>query len=409
MIKSIDKVKVAGRRVIVRAGFDVPLKKNAHTDEREVVDDTRIRNALPTLQYLIDQKAKIIILAKLGRPEGKWDMELSSWPVALALGKLLNYKTVKIKDRLPDYDVNHIFFLSEDITKHDYSELSKKIPNGSILYLENMFFYPGEEECDEKFAHVLKKFGDVYVEEAFASAHHKAASNYNLPKEMPAYAGISLLKEINSLHRVMKRPQNPFVVIMGGIKIEDKVETLKNLAENATHIIVGGGIANTFLKAQGFEVGKSKISDIKTAKELIRNYKHKIILPVDVVVAHHEMGLPRAVNIENVKANDMILDVGPKSIRKYSTIFKNAKTLVWNGPFGILENPHFAHGSKAIALMFAARSKGKAFGVVGGGETLEAINKAKVGEFIDHLSMGGGAMLEFLAGKTLPGIKVLEK
>ncbi len=408
MIKSITSVKVSGRRVIVRAGFDVPLKENAHSHEQEVADDSRIKDILPTLHYLIRQKAKIVIIAHLDRPHG-WEKEKSLWPVAQKLGELLGYKVVKIKDNLPDYNVPHINFLPEDITKKDFSELSAKIRPSDILLLENIRFYKGELDNDEDFLERLALFGDIYVNDAFSVAHRDEASTTRLAKKMPAYAGVSFLKEIQSLQRIIRHPQTPFVVIMGGIKIEDKVETLKNLAEHATQIIVGGGIANTFLKAKGYEVGKSKTSDIATAKELIRNFKHKIIMPLDVVVAKSPEDLPRAVGIESVRSNEMILDIGPKSLRKYSELISQAKTLVWNGPFGILEKPRFAHGSKAIALMFASRSRGKAFGVVGGGETLEAVDQAKVSEYIDHLSTGGGAMLQFLAGRHLAAIKALEK
>jgi len=393
--------------VIVRAGFDLPLKKHSE-GHWGVADDTRVRDVLSTIKYLIAQKAKIIIMSHLGRPEG-WDLDKSLWPAAEKLGELLDYKVVKITDHLPNYAIPHVNFLTSDITKHDYADLSHQIKSGEILFLENLRFYPGEMDNDDKFIAKLASFGDVYVEEAFSVAHRKEASTVGLAKKLPAYGGVSLLKEIASLQKIIKHPRSPFVLIMGGIKIEDKVATIHNLAKEAAYIIVGGGIANTFLKAAGFNVGKSKISDVMVAKDLIRNYKAKIVLPIDVVVATSVEAMPRAVNIEHVRSNDIILDVGPKSVRKYAGIIKEAKTLVWNGPFGILENPKYAHGSRAIALMFAMRSKGKAFGMVGGGETIEALHQAKVVEYIDHVSTGGGAMLEFLAGKPLPAIKVLER
>ncbi|OGE74206.1 MAG: phosphoglycerate kinase [Candidatus Doudnabacteria bacterium RIFCSPLOWO2_02_FULL_42_9] len=405
MIKSIKDVKVAGRRVIVRAGFDVPLIKK---EEWEVADDTRIKDSLVTLKYLIEQKAKIIIVAHLGRPDN-WDNDKSMWPVAQKLGEFLNIKVVKIEDRLPDYKVPHINFLESNIIKNDCSELSKEINGGDILFLENLRFYPGEQKNDTKFVKVLAQYGDIYVEEGFPSAHRKSASHYGLAEKLPAYAGIALLREIKALKKVITKPQQPMIVIMGGAKIDDKVETLTNLAKHATKIILGGAIANTFLKALGYEVGKSKVTDVSIAKKLLRHYKDKIVLPLDVVVATDEESKPRLSKIEKVRPNEAIFDIGPESIRQFAKIIKTGKTLVWNGPFGLFENKRYAFGSKAIAMSFAARSRGAAFGVVGGGETVELVNQAKVGNFVDHLSTGGGAMLEFLAGKELPGIEVLEK
>ncbi len=408
MIKSIKDAKVANKRVIVRAGFDIPLKKNIHTENWEVADETRIKDAVQTLKFLIQEKAKIVLISHLGRPEG-WEADKSQWPVAERLGKLLNYKVVKIKDRLPEYKVPHIYFLEADIVKNDCSDLSQQLNTGDILFLENLRFYPGEQKNDDKFVKVLAKYADVYVDEGFPSAHRKSASHYGLAQKLPSYAGISLLKEIKALKKIIDHPQTPLIVIMGGAKIDDKVETLHNLAKNASKIILGGAIANTFLKALGYEIGKSKVSDVSLAKQLLRQYKDRIVLPVDVVVATDMESKPRLAKIEQVRPNEYIFDIGPETVRKIALIIKEGKTLVWNGPFGVFENPRYAFGSKAIASAFSAKSKGKAFGVVGGGETVELIDQAKVGEFVDHLSTGGGAMLEFLAGKELPGIKVLER
>jgi len=408
MIKSITSVKVTSRRVIVRAGFDIPLKQNIHTKEWEVADDTRIRDCLKTLQYLIDQKAKIIIIAHLGRPE-EWDESKSQWPVAKKLAEILNYKAVKISDRLPNYKVPHVNFLDQDITKKDYSDLSKKIPDGDILFLENLRFYPGEKENSTKFATTLAKFGDIYVQEGFSNAHRKDTSMYALALKLPHYGGVSFLKEIISLRKIINNPSLPLIVIMGGAKIDDKVETLNNLGKHATKIILGGAIATTFQKAIGYDVGKSKISNVTLAKQIWRRYREKIFLPIDVVVSTDLESKPRLCKIEKVRPNESIYDVGPESIRQISQIIKTGKTLVWNGPFGVFENSHYAFGSKAIANAFASRSKGHAFGAVGGGETVELINQAKVNQYVDHLSTGGGAMLEFLAGKELPAIKVLEE
>lgn len=392
--------------MILRAGFDVPLKKNIHTELWEVADDTRIKDALPTLKYLIRQKAKIILISHLDRPTG-WKKEKSLWPTAEKLGELIGYKVVKIEKNLPGYKVPHINFLPDDITKHDYSDLSRDLPDGSILFLDNLRFYKGEEDNDPEFIGLLASYGDIYVNEAFSVAHRKEASIFGLAKKLPAYAGVSFAKEIEAFTKILRNPRKPFVILVGGIKIEDKVETIHSLAKEASNIIVGGGVANTFLKAQGYEVGKSKTSNLGVARELLRNYKDKIVLPVDVVVATSLDKRPRLVSIEKIRADDCIYDIGPQSVRKFAPIIKQAKTLVWNGPFGLFENPRYSFGSKAIAQVFAARSRGIAFGLIGGGETAEVVELAKVTEFIDHVSAGGGAMLEFLTGKTLPAIKAL--
>lgn len=407
MIKSITSVKTANRRVLLRAGFDVPLKKNIHSEEWEVADDARIRDALATLQYLIDQGSKIVIISHLDRPEG-WEAEKSLWPVALKLGELLNYKVVQVSDKLPDYPVRHIYFLIEDITKQDYSYLSQQLKPGDILFLENLRFYPDEEANDEKFVETLVPYADLFVNEAFSVAHRKEASVYGITFKLPSFAGLHFLSEIQALGKILRQPKHPFVLLIGGAKIGDKIETIRNLAKHSEHIVVGGVIANAFLKAAGYEIGQSKVADVELAKELLRNYKQKIVLPLDLVVAKSVDDQPRAVKREKILLNDLILDIGPETIRKFSEYIKGAVTLVWNGPFGLIEIPKFAFGSRSLAHIFAARSKGKAYGVVGGGETVEVVDSAKVRDFIDHVSTGGGAMLEFLAGKQLPGIKALE-
>ncbi len=386
----------------MRAGFDVPLQ------DGKVVDDSRIKDVLPTLKYLIEQKAKIVIISHVGRPEG-WDHSKSLWPVAEKLGELINYKVAKVSDRLSKYPVPHINFLPEDITKKDYSALSKELAAGSILFLENVRFYRGEQDAHEGLAKTLATFGDVYVNEAFSVAHRKEASTFALAKLLPHYAGVSLIKEIQALKKVLHHPQQPLIVIMGGAKIEGKVETIENLAKHADHVLIGGAMINSFLAALGFETGKSAVADVKVAKQLLRNYKNKIVLPQDVVVANSEEGHAQVVSIEKIRSYQMNYDIGPKTIHLFSGYIKNAKTLLWNGPLGKIEQKKFSTGSMAIAQVFASRSKGKAFGIVGGGETVEVVDRAKVSQFIDHVSTGGGAMLEFLAGKTLPAIKVLEK
>jgi phosphoglycerate kinase len=239
--------------------------------------------------------------------------------------------------------------------------------------------------------------------------HRKEASVYGLAQKLPSYAGVSLMKEISSLNKILRSPSHPMVLIMGGAKVEDKAATIHHLAKHADYILVGGALGNTFLKAAGYETGKSKTENVAMAKELLRNYKSKIVLPADVVVSKSEAEHARAVDISKVRANEIMNDIGPKSVRKFSQYINRAKTLVWNGPMGIIEEKKFSFGSSGIATAFASKSRGAAFGVIGGGETIQVIDRAKVAEFIDHISTGGGSMLEYLAGKKLPGIEVLEK
>jgi phosphoglycerate kinase len=408
MIKPITSIKVTGKRVVVRAGFDVQLKLNPHKETLQVVDDTRVKDILPTLRYLIKQKAKIVIISHLDRPKG-WEPAKSMWPVAQDLARLLNYKAVKFSDRMPDYSVPHVNFLTRDITKKDYSQYSKDLRPGDILFLENLRFYAGEKDNDAKFIKTLATFGDIFVQDAFSVVHRKESSVYGIAQKLPSYAGVSLMKEISSLNKLLRSPAHPMVLIMGGAKVEDKAATIQHLAKHADHILVGGALGNSFLAAAGYETGKSRVEDVPLAKELLRNYKSKIVLPADVVVAKDESVHARAVDVSKVHANEIMQDIGPKSVRKFAQFINSAKTLVWNGPMGVIEDKKFWFGSSGIATAFATKSKGAAFGVIGGGETIQVIDRAKVAEYIDHISTGGGSMLEYLAGKKLPGIEVLNK
>lgn len=407
MIKPITSVRVSGQRVVVRAGFDVPLKKNIQTEEWEVADDARIKDALPTLEYLLEAGARVVIISHLDRPEG-WDGDKSLWPAAVTLGELLQVKTVRVEERLPDYAVPQLYFLPADITKHDYSDLTRAMRAGDILFLENLRFYPGEADNNDRFIQVLAKFGDLFVNEAFSVSHRLEASTYGIAWKMPAYAGISFAKELRNLGRILRQPVQPMVVLIGGAKIADKVETINNLARHASHILLGGVLANAFLRAKGYEVGQSKVAEVALARQLARNFQEKLVLPVDVVVAKSIEDLPRCVTVDKILPSDMIFDVGPETIRKFAEYIKTAQTLVWNGPFGMIEVKKYAFGTESLARIFAARSQGRAYGVAGGGETVEAFDAAGASPFVDHMSTGGGAMLEFLAGKKLPAIKALE-
>jgi 3-phosphoglycerate kinase len=408
MIKPITSVDVKGRRVLLRAGLNVPLKKNAESEEWEVADDSRIRDVLDTIIYLIQNQSKVIIMAHLGRPDG-WDKSKSLFPVAQKLGELIGYNVIKVENKLSDYPVPHINFLGADITVSDYSDLSEKLKNGDILFLENIRYYRQEKEHGEEFVETLAKFGEIYVNDSFSVDHRTDVSVFGVAQKLPSYGGVKLLKEISALNRILRNPKSPMIVMIGGTKISDKIDAIHNLIKNVDHVLIGGAPGNTFLKARGYEVGKSKVAEIEMAKELLRNYADKIVLPVDVVVDKSSGGRVKAVKVEQVAPSDVILDIGPMTIKKYAEYIKQAKTLVWSGPFGLIEKKPFDFGSISLSLIFASRAKGAAYGVVGGGETAEMIRMAKVSEFIDHISSGGGAMLQFLSGKSLPGIKVLEQ
>jgi phosphoglycerate kinase len=409
MIKSITSVKLKGKRVLLRAGFDVPLEQ-AKDGSFQVADDTRIASAVPTIAYLVAQRARVIIISHLGRPEGTWQGDKSMYPAAERLAELLDRKIIKVTDRLPSYKVpSHVYFLTEDIALKDYSELSHDLKEGEILFLENLRFYSGEDDNDQEFVNNLARYGEIYADDAFSVAHRKTASTYGLAQKLPAYAGETLLSEMRGLDRAMKKPEQPLIVVMGGAKISDKIDTINFLAKKADKVLIGGAIANSFLKAKGYEIGNSKAAEIPLAKDLVRQYRDKLVLPVDVVVAKDPDGAARAIKPEKVTPNDCIFDIGPETVRLFSKHIKLAKTIIWNGPLGMIEKKKFAFGSLAVAQAIASRTKGKAYGVVGGGESLEVVTQAKVGQFIDHVSMGGGAMLEYMSGKTLPAIKVLDK
>jgi phosphoglycerate kinase len=409
-IRSLKSLK--GKTVLLRADFDVPH------DGKKILDDHRIRAVIPTIEHLRKAGAKIVILSKLGRPEAvtdssKWDKSESIMIPAEHLAKLLKFKLVEIKDRFPQYAVGHVAVISGDIRKPETRKLINEGPTKDIIVLENMRYYPEEAAGDTKLAKALAELGDLYVNEAFAVSHRSEMSVSVLPKYLPAYVGLNLEQEITALDRVLDSKAQPFVTIMGGIKISDKVGAIKNLAKKSDMVLIGGGLANLFFLAQGHEIGKSKVESekIELAKELLRNFKNKIILPSDVVVAKSaKNGFSdiRVCKTNEVKTTEAILDIGPQTILDYSTRIKTAKKMVWNGPMGFFEEKPFSYGTMSVALVFSARSQGKCYGVIGGGDTLEAAAKAKIVDRVDFASTGGGAMLEYMSGKPLPGIKVLE-
>lgn len=392
-MRILDKLKIEkGMRVLLRVDYNVSLRGGV------VGDSARIEKTIPTIEYLLHRGARVIIMAHLGRPEGRRQNDLSLLPVCHYLETLSGRK---------------VRFLTEAPGDPELLREVNSLPSGSVAMLENLRFYPGEEKNDAKFAAGLAELGDVFVNDAFGAAHRESASVVGVPKILPHAAGILMEQETEMLGRLLKKPARPFVVMAGGAKVSDKIGVIKNLSKSASKILLGGAMANNFFAAAGYGVGKSLVSseEISFAKKMLKD--KKLVLPPDVVVG--EAGVEKSAKVvpvgpaphEIAGARQSILDVGPETVRLYANELKGSQTIVWNGPMGYFEEPQFSHGTIALARVVAACSKGPAYGVVGGGETAEAMKRTKMEEMVDWVSTGGGAMLEFLEGKTLPGIKAL--
>ncbi|MCS7061404.1 MAG: phosphoglycerate kinase [Anaerolineae bacterium] len=380
-----DLRDLQGKRALVRVDFNVPLKNG------QITDDTRIRAALPTITYLLEQGAAVVLMSHLGRPKGV-DPSQSLKPVAEHLAKLLG-RPVQF---------------AEDCVGEAAEAKSKALKAGDVLLLENLRFHKEEEKNDPDFAKQLAAHGDVYVNDAFGSAHRAHASVEAVAHFLPAAAGFLMEKEINYLGGVLDNPQRPFVAILGGAKISDKLPVIQNLAKLADKLIIGGGMANTFLKAEGYEMGDSLVENeaIEQARELLTTCSGKLILPVDVVVADAFSNDANAetVSVGGVKPGWRILDIGPHTIMKYVDALKGARTIFWNGPMGVFEFPKFAAGTTEIAKAVADSG---AISVIGGGDSVAAVEQAGIADRISHISTGGGASLEFMEGKMLPGVAAL--
>ena len=391
-IKSIREVEnLTGKKVLLRADFNVPLKGG------KVMEDYKIAQSLATIRYLLRYKCRIVITTHLGDPKGKRVKGLSTEPIAKRLAVLLGEK---------------VTFLPEATGGKVITAIKQAKPR-EIIFLENLRYYPGEETDDRSFARKLAKPFDLCVNNAFAVCHRKHASVSAIKKYLPTYAGFLLEDEITNLEKTLK-PKKPLVVVIGGAKISTKLPLIANFLRKADHILIGGAIANDFIKGLGYNVGKSVVGkDPAQLRKAIRLYRHagnkKIILPLDFVVSDRLDGKGEAEvrSINKIDKKDYILDIGPKTISFYARYIKEANTLIWNGPMGMFEQDQFRHGTMAVARLVAARSTGHAFGAVGGGETVEALKKTHMLEHVDWVSTGGGAMLEFLAGHKLPGLKGL--
>lgn len=389
--KTVRDIDVNGKRVLVRCDFNVPQDADGN-----ITDNRRIVAALDTIKYLLEHNAKVILCSHLGRPKGQFKEEFSLKPVAKELSNLLN-KDVK---------------LSKDVIGEDSKKLVDDMKDGDIVLLENVRFHSEEEKNDPEFAKKLASFAEVYVNDAFGTAHRAHASTEGVSKYLPAVAGFLMEKEIEFLGSALENPRKPFVAILGGKKVSDKILVIENLLKKVDSLIIAGGMAFTFLKAQGYEIGKSICEEDKLdlAKELLEKAKEsnvKMLLPVDINAAKEVSEDSESIiaDIENMPNDMMGLDVGPKTIELYSSELKNAKTVVWNGPLGLFEMSKFATGTNAIAKVL---SELDATTIIGGGDSASAIEKAGLSDKMTHISTGGGASLEFLEGKELPGVICLE-
>lgn len=387
---TIEELPLKGKRVFIRADFNVPLDANLM-----ITDDRRIRSTLPTINYAIDEGAKVILASHLGRPKGRVDPKFSLAPVARRLQRLLNKEVI----------------FAQDCMGPHVEQLVAKMKEGDVMLLENLRFHIEEERNDEKFAKALASLADFYVNDAFGASHRAHASIVGIPKFLPSAAGFLLKKEIEYLKGTVESPIRPFVVILGGAKVGGKIGVLENLANKANKIIIGGGMAFTFIKAMGYEVGDSLVeSDMidfaSKIMEKLHEKKIKFYLPVDVVIAQSmDPGAEtKIVPVQEIPPNWRGVDIGPASVKLFTEVLQDAKTILWNGPMGIFEIDAFSRGTFAIARAVA---DSYAFTIVGGGDTDYAVHKAGVSDAISFISTGGGAALQLLEGKELPGLAVL--
>ena len=391
VLNTINEAQLNGKKVLIRVDFNCPVKNGV------VTDNTRIRAALPTVKYILDNGASLIVMTHLGRPKGQKNPDFSLAPVAAEFEKLLGKKVT----------------LASDVIGPEVEAQVAALQPGDVLLLENVRFYKQEEKNDPDFAKALAAFGDVYCNDAFGTAHRAHASTEGVSHYLPAYAGFLIEKEVKFMAPLLEAPEKPFVAIIGGSKVSSKITVLQSLIKTCDTIVIGGGMAYTFQKVLGHSIGTSLVEDdyIETAKTFLSTAKEKgvnVILPVDQVCAKEfkEDAEPIILDSQEIPDDLMGLDIGPKTVALIIDALKTAKSVVWNGPMGVFEFDAFAKGTEAVAKALAASD---AITVVGGGDSVAAINKFGLSSQISHVSTGGGASLEFLEGKTLPGIKALEK
>ena len=388
--KTIEDIDVSGKRVLVRCDFNVP-----QDEEGNITDDRRIVAALPTIKYLMEHNAKVILCSHLGRPKGEFNMKYSLKPIAKRLSELLGKEV----------------HMADDVIGDSAKSLAASLKEGDVMLLENVRFHKEEEANDMAFSKALAELADVYVNDAFGTAHRAHASTEGVAKYLPAVCGYLIQKEINVMGKALNNPVRPFVAILGGKKVSDKINVITNLIDKVDELLIGGGMAYTFFKAKGYEIGKSICEDdkVELAKELMEKAAHKgvkLLLPIDNVVATEfsNDAESKVVASNEIPADWEGVDIGPETVKLYGDALKNAKTVIWNGPMGVFEFDKFAVGTNEIAKILGGLD---AITIIGGGDSAAAIEKGGFADKMTHISTGGGASLEFLEGKELPGIACL--
>ncbi|KIL37663.1 phosphoglycerate kinase [Cohnella kolymensis] len=387
--KSVRDVDVAGKKVFVRVDFNVPLENGA------ITDDTRIRETLPTIRYLMENGARVILASHLGRPKGQVVEELRLTPVAARLSELLGKPVAK----------------ADEVVGETVKAKADSLKNGDVLLLENVRFHPGEESNDSELAQAFAGLADLYVNDAFGAAHRAHASTEGIAHHLPAVSGLLMEKELDVLGKALNNPERPFTAIVGGSKVKDKIDVINKMIEIADNILIGGGLTYTFLKAQGKEIGKSLLdnSKLEQSLEFIEKAERsgkKLYLPVDIVAADDFSATAntRIVDTDHIPAQWEGVDIGPETREIFADVIKNSKLVVWNGPMGVFEIEPFSHGTRAVAQACAETD---AYTIIGGGDSAAAAEKFKLADRMNHISTGGGASLEFMEGKPLPGVVAL--
>lgn len=387
--KTMNDVEVKGKRVFVRVDFNVPMENG------EITDDTRIRAAIPTIKQLVESGAKVILASHLGRPKGEVNEEMRLTQVGKHLSELIGQPVNKLDESIGSNVENTVATMQE----------------GDIVLLENVRFHKGEEKNDEELSKSFAKLADLYVNDAFGAAHRAHASTEGIAKHIPAVSGLLMEKELEVLGKALSEPERPFTAIIGGAKVKDKIGVIENLLDKVDHLIIGGGLSYTFVKAQGHSIGKSLLEEdkIELAKSFIDLAKQKGVklhMPIDAVVASEfsKDADTKVVGIEEIPEEWMGLDIGPKTAEHYASIIKESKLIIWNGPMGVFEMDKFANGTKTVA---SAMAETKGYTIIGGGDSAAAVEKFEVASQMDHISTGGGASLELMEGKALPGIVAL--
>ncbi len=385
--KTVRDVYLKRKRVLMRVDFNVPMQNG------QITDETRIRASLPTIQYVLDQGAALILMSHLGRPKGGFEAEFSLKPAAEVLAGLLG-RPVQ---------------MAPDCIGSQVEGMARALKPGQVLMLENTRFHPEEERNEPEFARQLAALAEIYVNDAFGSAHRAHASTEGVAHFLPAVAGFLMEQELEYLGRATSAPEHPYIVILGGAKISDKIAVVENLLSKCDTLIIGGGMANTFLAARGYDMQESLVEAgaMDTARAVMARAGERLLLPVDAVVAEafEAEAQARIVSVDQVPAGWRVMDIGPQSIQRFQAALQGARLIVWNGPMGVFEMPRFAQGTFAMARLLAESG---AITVVGGGDSVSAVKKAGVTTQITHVSTGGGASLEFLEGKELPGVAVLQ-